>query len=82
MSSVYQVSVFGKYFNKLGFSLGHTYTATALRPKSIKITEVAEEPQLGFAVGRGLVGDWFGSGQRSRWDLFATWQKQVLEVLH
>ena len=33
-------------------------SATSLRPKFITIAEVAEESQLGFAVGRRLVGDW------------------------
>ena len=33
-------------------------SATSPRPKFITIAEVAEESQLGFAVGRRLVGDW------------------------
>ena len=33
-------------------------SATSPRPKFKTIAEVAEESQLGFAVGRRLVGDW------------------------
>ena len=33
-------------------------SATSTRPKFKTIAEVAEESQLGFAVGRRLVGDW------------------------
>ena len=33
-------------------------SATSPRPKFTTIAEVAEESQLGFAVGRRLVGDW------------------------
>ena len=33
-------------------------SATSPRPKFITIAEVAEESQLGFAVGRRLIGDW------------------------
>ena len=33
-------------------------SATSPRPKFKTISEVAEESQLGFAVGRRLVGDW------------------------
>ena len=59
-------------------------SATSPRPKFITIAEVAEESQLGFAVGRrlvgdwsatdrGLVADWSATGRRPRGDLFATW---------
>ena len=59
-------------------------SATSPRPKFKTIAEVAEELQLGFAVGRGLVGDWSptnrrlvadwsATGRRPRGDLFATW---------
>ena len=59
-------------------------SATSLRPKFKTIAEVAEESQLGFAVGRRLVGDWSATnrgqvadwsatGRRPRGDLFATW---------
>ena len=59
-------------------------SATSPRPKFITIAEVAEESQLGFAVGRRLVGDWSATdrglvaewsatGRRPRGDLFATW---------
>ena len=34
------------------------HSATSPRPKFKTIAEVAEESQLGFAVGRRLVGDW------------------------
>ena len=33
-------------------------STTSPRPKFKTIAEVAEESQLGFAVGRRLVGDW------------------------
>ena len=56
-------------------------SATSPRPK---FKTVAEESQLGFAVGRRLVGDWSptnrrlvadwsATGRRHRGDLFATW---------
>ena len=59
-------------------------SATSPRPKFKTIAEVAEESQLGFAVGRRLVGDWSATnrrlvadwsatGRRPRGDLFATW---------
>ena len=59
-------------------------SATSPRPKFKMIAEVAEESQLGFAVGRRLVGDrsptnrrlvadWSATGRRPRGDLFATW---------
>ena len=58
-------------------------SATSPRPKFKTIAEVAEESQLGFAVGRRLVGDWSATnrglvadssatGRRPRGDLFAT----------
>ena len=39
-------------------------SATSPRPKFKTIAEVAEESQLGFAVGRRLVGDWSATGRR------------------
>ena len=58
-------------------------SATSPRPKFKTIAEVAEESQLGFAVGHrlvgdwsatnwGLVADWSATGRRPRGDLFAT----------
>ena len=58
-------------------------SATSPRPKFKTIAEVAEESQVGFAVGRRLVGDWSATNRglvadgsatsrRPRWDLFAT----------
>ena len=58
-------------------------SATSPRPKFKTIAEVAEESQLGFAVGRrlfgdwsatnrGLVVDWSATSRRPRGDLFAT----------
>ena len=47
-------------------------SATSPRPKFITIAEVAEESQLGFAVGRRLVGDWSGTGCRLIGDWSAT----------
>ena len=48
-------------------------SATSPRPKFKTIAEVAEESQLGFAVGRRLIGDWLPTDRRPRGDLFATW---------
>ena len=39
-------------------------SATSPRPKFKTIAEVAEESQLGFAVGRRLVGDWSPTNRR------------------
>ena len=47
-------------------------SATSPRPKFITIAKVAEESQLGFAVGRRLVGDWSGTGRRLIGDWSAT----------
>ena len=47
-------------------------SATSPRPKFITIAEVAEESQLGFAVGRRLVGDWSATGRRLIGDWSAT----------
>ena len=47
-------------------------SATSPRPKFITIAEVAEESQLGFTVGRRLVGDWSGTGCRLIGDWSAT----------
>ena len=44
-------------------------SATSPRPKFITIAEVAEESQLGFAVGRRLVGDWSATDRRLVGDL-------------
>ena len=47
-------------------------SATSPRPKFITIAEVAEESQLGFAVGRRLVGDWSATDRRLVGDLVVT----------
>ena len=39
-------------------------SATSPRPKFITIAEVTEELQLGFAVGRRLIGDWLPTDRR------------------
>ena len=66
-------------------NIGQTYgSATSQRPpKFVAIAEVAEESQLGLAVGPRLVRDWSATdqglvadrsatGRRLRWDLFVT----------
>ena len=47
-------------------------SATSPRPKFITIAEVAEESQLGFAVGRRLIGDWSPTDGRLVGDLVGT----------
>ena len=58
-------------------SLSQTYTAnrsaTSPRPKFKTIAEVAEESQLGFAVGRRLVGDWSATNRGLVADWSADW---------
>ena len=44
-------------------------SATYPRPKFITIAKVAEESQLGFAVGRRLIGDWLPTNRRLVGDL-------------
>ena len=71
-------------YNKPKSDIHCNRSATSPRPKFKTIAEVAEESQLGFAVGRrlvgdwsatnrGLIGDWSATGRRPRGDLFATW---------
>ena len=47
-------------------------SATSPRPKFKTIAEVAEESQLGFAVGRRLIGDWLPTDRRLVGDLVGT----------
>ena len=50
-------------------------STTSPRPKFITIAEVAEESQLGFAVGRRLVGDWSATdrGLVADWSATSFW---------
>ena len=47
-------------------------SATSPRPKFKTIAEVAEESQLGFAVGRRLIGVWLPTDRRLVGDLVGT----------